>query len=77
MCEVFTPKPGEKFECFVCYDIIDENEQGVRLKCGHTYHYDCILLSYQMKTDKENPYKSRWRYLPLLDNQNQKDIKNG
>ena len=72
MCEVFTPKAGEKFECSVCYDMIEENEQGIRLKCGHTYHYDCILLSYQMKTDKkrECPYcREDGGYLPLLDNQ--------
>ena len=70
MCEVFTPKPGEKFECSVCYDIIEG--QGIRLKCGHTYHYECILLSYQMKTDKkrECPYcREDGGYLPLLDNQ--------
>ena len=66
MCEVFIPKPGEKCECPVCYDMIEG--EGIRLKCGHTFHYDCILLSYQMKTDKrrECPYcREDGGYLPL------------
>ena len=75
MCEFFTPKLGEKYECPVCYDEI--TEKAIRLKCGHTYHYDCIFLSYQMKTDRyrECPYcREDGGYLPFVV-ENQKPIK--
>ena len=72
MCELFKPKPNDNFKCSVCYDKIEETEWCIRLKCGHTFHTDCILMSYQMKTDRyrECPYcRADGGYLPLLDNQ--------
>ena len=40
--------------CPICYDILDDSDESlnktVKLKCGHEFHYNCILSSY--KTDK-------------------------
>ena len=44
-------------QCNVCLDSIDESNT-VTLKCGHKYHYDCILNTYKMFSSKkrECPY---------------------
>tara|TARA_Y100000590_G_scaffold179768_1_gene204937 strand:+ start:31831 stop:32238 length:408 start_codon:yes stop_codon:yes gene_type:complete len=48
-------------ECPICYDkITDDNKE--KLKCGHTFHHDCILLSFKNNTQyngsriRECPY---------------------
>ena len=32
-------------ECPICYDTHDDT--SIKLKCGHVYHYNCILTSYK------------------------------
>ena len=33
--------------CPICFDKLEENEDKVKLTCGHCFHYDCILLVYK------------------------------
>ena len=49
---------SDKKECPVCYDELDET--SVKLKCGHSFHYNCILNSY-----KSINKKNKIRYLRL------------
>ena len=43
--------------CNICYDIIDENNDNLsKLKCGHIYHHDCIVLSYTYSNNTKCPY---------------------
>ena len=45
--------------CSICYDNIDikKNEDITILKCGHKFHYNCILLTYKnTKSRRECPY---------------------
>ena len=35
-------------ECFICYEEITELDANIStLLCGHKFHYDCIVESYQ------------------------------
>ena len=48
-------------ECYICCDIFIENtnikgEQPVILKCGHKFHYNCILMSYKTARNTLCPY---------------------
>ena len=47
-------------KCNICYETFLEtpDEPVVQLICGHAFHYECIVESYKMKTDKirECPY---------------------
>ena len=40
--------------CPICYDLLDDSDKSlnkpIKLKCGHKFHYDCIMTSY--KTEK-------------------------
>ena len=44
-------------QCNICLESIDESDM-IKLKCGHKYHYNCILNSYKMYSSKkrECPY---------------------
>ena len=48
-------------ECPICYDKITDNNTE-KLKCGHTFHHECILLSFKNNTQysgsriRECPY---------------------
>lgn len=57
-------------ECLICYDKIDET--SIKIKCGHEFHYECIVGAYKMYTNtlRECPYcRTDGGYLELLDNQ--------
>ena len=51
-------------ECPICFnDIKPENK--VKLKCGHCFNYDCILLTYQNEIRKASRYyKGKKRICP-------------
>ena len=71
VCENKKDHVHKCIECKVCYDNIEDGNY-IELKCSHAYHSDCILMSYQMKTDRfrECPYcRKDGGYLPLLDGQ--------
>lgn len=58
--------------CYICYDA--NNEDSIKLKCNHKFHYDCILNSY-IKNPKICPYCRQINgYIPLK--KNIKPIKN-
>lgn len=53
--------------CLVCHDKLEENDV-VKLKCGHKYHYDCIFMTYKMNKKRECPYcRGDGGYLKLKD----------
>ena len=61
-------------ECSVCCDPLDPNgEEIIKLSCGHTFHYNCILQSYRAalnmnrySSKRECPYcRSKGEYLEL------------
>ena len=47
-------------ECYICCDTFTESnikgEQQVILKCGHKFHYNCIVMSYKKARNKLCPY---------------------
>ena len=60
-------------ECIICHEPLDSTE--VTIKCGHKFHYECILLSYKsnkdkyLKTIRTCPYcRKDGGYLHLIDN---------
>ena len=55
-------------ECLVCYDQLT-SENTITLLCNHKFHYECIVKSYTMNTNKKKncPYCRRnggWLKLP-------------
>ena len=57
-------------ECLICYDKLDDT--SIKIKCGHEFHYDCIVNAYKMYTNtlRECPYcRMDGGYLQLQDNQ--------
>ena len=36
-------------DCPICYEKLDETK--IKLKCGHHYHYKCILTAYKAMQD--------------------------
>jgi len=61
-------------ECAICYEKLDNS--AIKLKCGHTFHYNCIFNSYKMSTVKNNvklfrkcPYcRNNGGFLPIREN---------
>tara|TARA_B100000123_G_scaffold250113_1_gene208802 strand:- start:114 stop:626 length:513 start_codon:yes stop_codon:yes gene_type:complete len=53
--------------CLICYDNLESNSNVVKLKCGHRYHYDCILQTYKTINGKKKcPYcRCDGGYLPI------------
>ena len=43
--------------CLICHDEIKE-EDNIKLKCGHNYHYKCIFMTYKLLNSnrRECPY---------------------
>jgi hypothetical protein len=48
-------------DCPVCYDKIQSEEELTILKCGHKYHYECILNSFKMN---HSSYDNKRRQCP-------------
>ena len=60
----------EENTCSICGDNI-ENEFKHTLKCNHTYHYQCILLSFKNMNNNECPTcRSNNNFLPLVNGLN-------
>ena len=58
--------------CLVCYENIKEGDENAILKCGHKYHYKCIILVFKSALQKsvvaakQCPYcRITSDYLPL------------
>ena len=51
--------------CSICYD---ENDEYVHtLKCNHSFHYNCLLLSFKNMKNNHCPYcRSTENYLPVI-----------
>ena len=59
--------------CPICYDIIDS--PSIKLKCNHTFHYNCILSVFKSNISKNSnhirkcPYcRNKGGYLPIIEN---------
>ena len=46
--------------CNICHTDFEPNEDLVKLKCGHVFHYECIYITYKNNIDK-NKYNKRIR----------------
>ena len=42
-------------ECLICYDILDDKDAST-LTCGHKFHNQCVILSYQHAGNTQCPY---------------------
>ena len=60
-------KQKEEIECAVCHTDIEEGEEMTELICGHTYHYECILLTYKHRLDTKY-YGNQVRKCPYCRN---------
>lgn len=57
-------------ECRICGDNLEDNDIEI-LKCGHTFHYDCVIYAFNCPTSRsrECPYcRKHHGYLRLLPN---------
>ena len=54
--------------CLVCHDKLTDDD-SVKLKCGHKFHYSCIFMTYKANSNKrECPYcRTDGGYLKLKD----------
>lgn len=41
-------------QCGICYENLDDTK--VKLKCGHEFHYECILFAYKSNHKVKNSY---------------------
>ena len=56
----------EKLSCSICGE--DNDEVYHTLKCNHTFHYKCLLLSFKNMKTNECPYcRSKGNLLPIID----------
>lgn len=53
-------------ECAICYEKLDDS--AIKLKCGHTFHYNCIFNSYKMATIKNKNNIKLFRKCPYCRN---------
>lgn len=43
--------------CKICYDSLETQNNISLLKCGHKFHYECIMLTYKtLKGKRQCPY---------------------
>lgn len=42
--------------CNICAKLLGTNDQNIKLKCGHEYHYECMETWYKYGKTKECPY---------------------
>ena len=53
-------------QCAICYSDMDDESDIVTLKCGHQFHYDCILMEYKSVIAKNSKYhKYTYRKCPF------------
>lgn len=45
----------ENKECPICYEPINQNDL-VKLKCGHEFHNDCIIFAYKTNLKTKNSH---------------------
>jgi hypothetical protein len=72
MCDN-TETDNTDIECPICYEPLDSNE--ITIKCGHKFHYKCILTAFKSNVSKNMrhirrcPYcRNNSGYLPLREN---------
>ena len=47
-------------ECPICYEKIDSNDV-VKLKCGHEFHNECIILAYKSNIKSRGYYTNKFQ----------------
>ena len=58
---------GENEElCLICGDLLYNNTAVHKQSCGHTYHYECLLLSYKSMKRSKCPYCANQEKLPII-----------
>ena len=50
-------------ECYICGEI-DKYKFSIKLNCGHTYHYECIMKTFEYDKDTSNGKKKNSNYCP-------------
>ena len=67
-------KPKPKFvddahECRICGDEFENEQEKEPLRCGHVFHYDCIIYAFQAPTTLRTcPYCRKYHgYLRLIE----------
>jgi len=73
MCEKLEKIENSENDCPICYDTLDTND--ITIKCGHKFHYNCILNTFKSDVSKnirhirKCPYcRNDSGYLPLIEN---------
>lgn len=55
----------ESENCAICYEKNDDYTH--KLNCGHTFHYNCLYLSFKNSKNNDCPYcRSKHNYLPIV-----------
>ena len=53
--------------CGICHDHLRNKQSFSKLKCGHHFHYDCILKTYMNIKKRQCPYcRGKGGWLSLL-----------
>ena len=50
-----------KNECCICGEI-DKYKYSIELTCGHIYHYECIMKTFEYDKDTSNGKKKSSNY---------------
>ena len=53
--------------CNICHTDLDPLDDLVKLQCGHTFHYECIYITYKNNIDKSK-YNTKIRVCPYCRN---------
>ena len=53
----------ENDECSICGDT-DKYKYKIKLSCGHSYHYECIMKTFECDRDTSNGKKKYSNYCP-------------
>ena len=51
-------------ECYICGEANDKYKYKHRLCCGHMYHYECIMKTFECDTDTACGKKKHSNYCP-------------
>ena len=57
----------EETLCNICHTDFEPNDDLVKLKCGHVFHYECIYITYKNNIDKSK-YNKKIRICPYCRN---------